>query len=176
MLLAIYFLVMLGFNFFYVAFPVFAAVNLEWTLAQTGAFFSVLSVMMVLVQGPVLGRASKHLSDGTLVIAGGVLLTASFPLFGAHASWIIYSGAALMALGNGLMWPSLVAVLSKAAGDVHQGAVQGIAGSCGAAASIIGLLSGGVLFNVIGPAIFVVSAATILVSFVLSIPARAPSA
>jgi len=58
-LLITYFLVFLGFNFFYISFPVHAVQVLEWELTETGYFFSFLGVMMVLVQGPVHKRLSK---------------------------------------------------------------------------------------------------------------------
>ena len=67
-----------------------------------------------------------------------------------------------MAVGNGVMWPSVLAVLSKVAGKTYQGAVQGLAGSLGAAASVAGLVVGGLLYASIGPQVFRVSAAAIL--------------
>ncbi len=51
-LLAMYFLVMLAFSFYYVAFPVFAVGSLGWTIRETGIFFAVMGVLMVVVQGP----------------------------------------------------------------------------------------------------------------------------
>lgn len=50
----LYFLIFLSFNFFYVAFPVYVAGDLHWTVLQIGVFFSVLSGLLVLVQGPLL--------------------------------------------------------------------------------------------------------------------------
>ena len=38
-------------------------------------------------------------------------------------------GSVLFAVGNGLMWPSIMSILSKRAGTAYQGAVQGVAGS-----------------------------------------------
>ena len=76
---------------------------------------------------------------------------------------MIYCAAMLIALGNGLMWPSVMAVLSRVAGDTYQGAVQGFASSVGAIASIAGLILGGFLYNWTGTGGFAVSAATILV-------------
>ena len=52
----------------------------------------------------------------------------------------MYVAVILFALGNGLMWPSFMSILSKLAGTVLQGAVQGVAGSFGGLASIIGLI------------------------------------
>jgi MFS family permease len=163
--LAMYFLVMLGFNFFYVSFPVHAVHGLGWRITETGVFFAVLSGMMAFVQGPVLARASRRLDDGTLLRAGSLFLAASFIFFVSNDKLLIYVGAAMLAFGNGIMWPSLVSLLSKRAGDRYQGAVQGFASSSGAMASILGLLLGGALFALIGPRVFWISAVLILVVF-----------
>jgi len=173
--LAIYFLVMLGFNFFYIAFPVHAATGLEWSVAATGTFFMVASAAMAIVQGPVLGFASKRWSDLTLIVAGGVVLGASFLCFTGRSFVAIYAGALLLALGNGVMWPSILSVLARRAGSEQQGAVQGVAGGLGALASIAGLIAGGVLFDRIGPGVFVVSAVTIFAVVVLSPWLREPN-
>ncbi len=167
-LLLIYFLVILGFSFFYIAFPVHAVKGLDWSIAETGMFFTVLSLMMIVVQGPILARASKKISEPVLTFAGSLILAAGFVLLFWNNGVVIYTAAALIALGNGLMWPSVMSLLSKAAGDQHQGAVQGFAGSASAVASIIGLLAGGFLYNWFEEWSFVVSAATILMVAVIA--------
>jgi MFS family permease len=161
LLLAIHFLVMLAFNFFYVSFPVHAVRELSWTVRETGAFFSVLSLLMVIVQGPVLARLAPKTKERTLVIFGSLALSVSFLFYVAGSDASVYSGAALLALGNGLMWPSLISILSKRAGQ-HQGVVQGIAGSGGAVASIIGLVLGGVLYGHFAGLVFFISAGLLM--------------
>jgi len=158
LILGIHFLVFLAFNVFYIAFPVHAATTIAWSLTQVGIFFSTLSLFMVLVQGPVLKWATKRAGDRTLVLIGSVLLAVSFPFFSSGNPVLLYAGAALLALGNGLMWPSLLAILSKAADPSVQGAVQGFAGSSAAVASIAGLLLGGFLYGIVGAGIFVIAA------------------
>ena len=74
----------------------------------------------------------------------------------------------IFAVGNGLMWPSFMSILSRRAGSKLQGAVQGVAGSFGGLASIVGLTLGGFLYNSIGGFTFLVSAGVILVIFVMS--------
>ena len=161
-LLGVYFLVMLGFSFFYIGFPVHAIEELRWTVADTGAFFAYLSLVMVLVQGPVLARVSKKFSAAALAFVGTVILTIGFICLFWSSIPVIYLAATLIALGNGLMWPSVMAMLSNAAGDMHQGAVQGAAGSIGAIASIVGLIAGGLLYNWLGAWVFVLAALVIL--------------
>ena len=168
LLLALHFLVFLAFNLFYVSFPVYAATGIRWSLAETGVFFSVMGLMMALVQGPVLKRASKIWTDRALVLGGSLVLAASFPFFGAANTATVYVGTALLALGNGVMWPSLLSVLAKAADGNLQGTVQGLAGSVAAVASIIGLLAGGLLYDGLGSHVFVISAALTLLTFVLA--------
>lgn len=166
-LLAVHFLVFLAFNFFYISFPVHAATRLEWTLTEVGIFFSVMGLMMALVQGPVLGVASKLLSERALVISGSLMLAGGFGLYTSMSVATIYGATALLALGNGVMWPSLLAMLSTEAGDRTQGLVQGFASSSSATASITGLLVGGVLYEVLAQRVFIVAAVvTVLATFV----------
>ncbi len=162
-LLVVYFLVMLGFSFFYVGFPIHAVQGLNWSVMDTGTFFAAFSLALVVVQGPVLARVSRIVSDRTLIVSGSLILAGGFLMLQGNTITLIYGAAMLVALGNGLMWPSVMAVLSRVAGDTYQGAVQGFASSAGAIASIAGLILGGVLYNWIGTGVFAVSAATILV-------------
>lgn len=166
LLLALYFLIMLGFNFYYISFPIHAVTGLGWTVRDTGLYFAVMSLMMVVVQGPVLSRASRVWSERTLAVTGGLILAASFVFFLSPKTPMLYTGAAVLALGNGLMWPSIVALLAQVAGRKYQGVVQGFAGSSGAVASIVGLVAGGLLYGVLGPRIFLVSAAILVIVFV----------
>jgi MFS family permease len=167
-LLFLYFLIFLGFNIFYTSFPVHAVVGLNWSVTQIGIFFAVLSGIMVVVQGPVLRKALIKLSEEQLVIIGNMILGANFILFVSNNIVLLYAAAALFAIGNGLMWPSFMSILSYRAGIVHQGAVQGLAGSFGSLASIIGLTVGGILYSLFGSTTFVVSAGVIFATSILS--------
>ena len=172
LLLVINFLVFLGFNFFYIAFPVYVVDKLNWDITMTGSFFSFLSIAMVCVQGPILGYLSKKQKDTFWVVFGSWVLALSFVFFISHNHWIIFSGAALMALGNGLMWPSVMSLISKTSPDRFQGTIQGYASSLGSAASIVGLLCGGFLYNIIGSYIFILAAMIILMVIILMLAGR----
>lgn len=168
-MLVLYFLIFLGFNFFYTAFPIHACVGLQWSVTQMGMFFALLSLMMVIVQGPVLKRASRKWRDGTLVTAGGLFLCVNFILLATNNERLVYVAAVFFALGNGLMWPSFLSLFSKVAGEKYQGSVQGFGASAGSVASIIGLISGGVLYSWIGTMTFAFSAAILLLVCILAI-------
>ena len=167
-LLILYFLIFLGFNIFYAAFPTHAAKDLKWSVTQLGIFYALLSGIMVFVQGPVLRKALKKFSEEKLVIIGSIILGTNFVLFASNNLVSVFAAVILFALGNGLMWPSFMSILSRRAGSKLQGAVQGFAGSFGALASIFGLIFGGFLYNSIGGATFLISAGVTFAVFVLS--------
>jgi MFS family permease len=167
-LLILYFLIFLGFNIFYAAFPTHAAKDLKWSVTQLGIFYAILSGIMVFVQGPVLRKALKKFSEEKLVIIGSIILGTNFVLFASNNLVSVFGAVILFALGNGLMWPSFMSILSRRAGSKLQGAVQGFAGSFGALASIFGLIFGGFLYNSIGGATFLISAGVIFAVFVMS--------
>ncbi|TAJ43347.1 MFS transporter [Methanofollis fontis] len=167
-LMLLYFVLFLGFNIYYTSFVVFAAGDLSWTAAEIGLYFSVLSVLMVIVQGPVLSWASGRWAESTLIVLGCWVLGLNFLLLLTEHLALIYLAVVFFALGNGLMWPSFLALLSKIAGPVHQGAVQGAGGSAGGLASIVGLISGGLLYGAIGSRTFLIAAAIVFAAGALS--------
>jgi DHA1 family tetracycline resistance protein-like MFS transporter len=167
-LLVLYFLIFLGFNIFYTSFPIHAVNELGWTVTQLGIFYAVLSGIMVLVQGPILRKALKKFSEEQLVIIGSVILGTNFILFVSPDIILIYGAAVLFAVGNGLMWPPVMSILANRAGTVYQGTVQGVANSFASLASIIGLMMGGLLYNMLGATTFLISAGVIFTVFIMS--------
>jgi MFS family permease len=167
-LLVLYFLIFLGFNIYYAAFPTHAAKDLKWSVTQLGVFYAVLSGIMVFIQGPVLRKALKKFSEEKLVIIGSIILGTNFILFVSNNIVSVGGAIILFAVGNGLMWPSFMSILSRRAGSKLQGSVQGIAGSFGGLASILGLTLGGFLYNAIGAVTFLISAGVIFSIFLMS--------
>ena len=167
-LLVLYFLIFLGFNIYYAAFPTHAANDLKWSITQLGIFYAVLGGIMALVQGPILRKALRKFSEEKLVLIGSLILGTNFVLFVSNNIVAVGGAVVLFALGNGLMWPSFMSILSRRAGSKLQGAVQGVAGSFGGLASIVGLTLGGFSYNSIGVATFLISAGVIFAVFVMS--------
>jgi MFS family permease len=168
LLFGLYFVIFLAFNVFYTAFPVHAATLLEWNPARLGVFFAVLSGSMILAQGPLLSWLAPRLGPAYRVAGGNLVLAgafASLTLVDERFTWLC---AALFALGNGIMWPSFLTVLSSVGGKELQGSVQGYATSMGSAASIVGMIVGGVLYDAMGADAFWVSTVVITVAGLLS--------
>lgn len=163
-----YFIIFLGFNFFYVAFPVYASQGLGWSVGKLGLFFSMLSLFMIAFQGPALAYLSKRMTEKRLVFFGTILLAICFLLLLSENEFFVFLSSLFFAAGNGLMWPSFSALLSKVAGDKYQGSVQGIAGSSGSLASIIGLILGGFLYSIMGNNVFYIASGIMGLVFLLS--------
>jgi len=168
-MLLLYFLIFLAFNFFYVAFPIHAVQGLKWSLLKLGIFFSVMGLILVLVEGPLLSKISRKYSDGILTVVGSILLAFSFFLFTNENEILIFAGVILFSGGNGIMWPSFLSHLSKVAGQKYQGAVQGFASSAGSLASIIGLIAGGFIYGLLEVKTFLIPGLLFLLIFALLI-------
>jgi len=168
-MMVLYFLIFLGFNIYYTAFPIFAVTDLEWSPAELGIYFSVLSAMMAFVQGPLLGKLTNRYAESVLIVAGGFILGLQFILIVPGNIFLLYLAAVFFALGNGIMWPCVLSILSKLAGKTYQGSVQGFAMSASSLASILGLLAGGVLYTQLKAMSFLVAAAIIYIAVFLSL-------
>jgi MFS family permease len=162
-MLILYFLIFFGFNMFYTSFPIHAIEGLNWEIATLGFFLAGLSLIMVIVSGPVLSRLSKTTSDSALVLVGGFVLGFNFILLTSENMILIIMAAVCFGVGNGLMWPSFLSLLSKLAGEKYQGSIQGVGSSAGALASIFGLILGGFLYAGIGVVSFLFSATVIFI-------------
>jgi MFS family permease len=168
----IYFLLFLGFNTFYTAFPAHAANYLQWSIAELGIFFSFLSIVLVIVEGPVLSYVSKRSKDSSMIIGGSFILGLNFVVLIFGNTFFTYMAAVLLALGNGLMWPSIQSMLARLAGNDNQGLVQGLSGSVMSFAAIFGLIGGGLIYELAGRWSFLLTAAIIACVVVLSMRLR----
>lgn len=154
LLYGVFFLTFLGFSLFYAGLPIYANTVLGWSASDLGIFLAVNSFGMILVQGPVLSRISKTVSSENLVLIGSILLACSFMLLSQQNTVAIYGANVLLFLGNGIMWPSFLSILSSKGSASVKGAVQGYGNSMGSIASMFGLVLGGVLFESIGTMVF----------------------
>lgn len=162
-LFIMYFFIFFAFNTYYTAFPVHVVEEFRWDISAIGYFFSVLSLLMILVQGPLLQSLSGKTAETTLVLLGSFLLIFNFGLLVLNAEWGVYSSMFLFALGNGLMWPSFLSLLSQKGTEKNQGQIQGTAGAFGSLASIAGLIVGGAVYAQLGANIFSLSVLSILI-------------
>ncbi|MBP2832756.1 MFS transporter [Aquimarina sp. U1-2] len=167
LLYTIYFLTFLGFSLFYAGLPIYASTLLQWSSVELGVFLAYSSLIMILVQGPLLSKLSGSIPSMTFITVGTLLLSLSFYLLSIPNIMVMYIAITLLSLGNGLMWPSFLSLLSKTGTHQLQGTIQGYGNSMGSFASIFGLVLGGILFESIGVLVFKIGAVIFLCILVL---------
>ncbi|MEM1260520.1 MAG: MFS transporter [Bacteroidota bacterium] len=163
LLYAVYFLTFLAFSLFYAGLPIYANTLLGWTATDLGIFLAYSSFIMILAQGPLLTKLSKVVSNEALILSGSLLLAMGFYLLSSNTIIMIYLANTIFSVGNGIMWPSFLALLSSTGTKRNQGAIQGYGNSMGSVASMLGLVVGGMLFESISTMVFVLGALVFLV-------------
>src|ERR1035437_6877222 len=171
-MLCLYFLLFLGPGIFHTAFPLHAIAALYWNISQMRIYFMVLGVLLIIVQGTVIPKASKRYSDSTLIIFGSLILGTNFILLIPGNLFLTYLAVGFYALGNGIMWPSFLSLLSKIAEGKFQGTIQSCASSLGSLARVAGLILGGLLYELLAGKTFLVAGMIIYAAFLLNIRLR----
>lgn len=116
--------------------------------AQLGRIFGALGIVIVVVQGGLVGRLVRRFGERSLALSGSAMLAV---LLGA-LPWmptlpltvLVLLGAAA---GQGLLIPSLSSLLSRASGANEQGEVLGLGQSFNALARATGPVVAGWLFD-----------------------------
>ena len=128
------------------------------TEAGTGMIFAYVGILMVLVQGGLVGRLSRAFGEARLVATGpfinaaGFLMLSAIPLVvaGPLAWALLLCGCVPIALGQGLTGPNLNALISRQADEGRQGTVLGLSQGIGSLARAIAPPIGGLLYD-LGP-------------------------
>lgn len=159
-------LVLVSFGFFIAfaamesTFALYTEAAFSWTARETGKFFSLVGVVIVLVQGLVVGRAVSSFGERRTLITGLCLLATGFA--GAAVmpfGWLLPIVAVFIAGGNGLIMPSLNALISRNSTSETQGMNIGLTQSAGALGRIVGPMIAGGMFEAVAPAAPMASAA-----------------
>ncbi|MCB9780742.1 MAG: MFS transporter [Alphaproteobacteria bacterium] len=138
-----------------------------------GRYFGVAGLVMIFVQGGLIGRLVKRFGEAPLVPVGLLLLTLGLALLPfAPPPLAMVSVFVLIAIGQGISTPSLQALISKGTSVDEQGFVLGTNQSMSALARVVGPLLGGLLFaHVLEQAPFLGASALLGVGFLFSFAA-----
>ncbi|MCB9728602.1 MAG: MFS transporter [Deltaproteobacteria bacterium] len=142
------FLAMLAFVALETTFPLIAASRFGIAGRGMSAIFAGLGVVIVIVQGGLVGRLTRRLGSRRLARVGAVLMglaSIGVGFSGVLVLTLVLVG--LLAAGQGLVRPSLAALVSLSEDASQQGTVLGLSQSMGAAARAIGPLAAGWLFD-----------------------------
>mgnify|MGYP006332130485 CR=1 FL=1 len=134
------------------------------------AFIGVVAaVLQVKSIGPLVDRyGERRVLHAGLIITGGALALLAV----TTNVYALFPVAALLS-GSGLVFPTVTAIVSKAAGDSEQGTVIGVLASASGLARALGPLAAGALFDWAIPAPYLMGAAMFAVCLAIVARSRA---
>jgi MFS family permease len=139
----------------------------HFNAADNGWMFAYIGLVMVFMQGGMIGRLSKKYGEKKLVVAGSILVAAGLALTPVTNSVaLLYAALGLLAIGSGMTNPSNQSILSKLARREEVGGVMGVGQSLSTLGRILGPIAGGAAFQFIGMSSpYFLGAATMILCF-----------
>ena len=157
-------------------FALFGQVRFGLNPAGLGIIFTLVGIVVAVVQGGLIGRLHLRYDDRTLAGAGAVAMGVAFfliPLMPSLTSAVVILG--LLAAGQGLVSPTLSSLISQSSDVGEQGQTLGIGQSLSAGARAVGPLLAGWLYDRSIALPYLLAAALMLLVVWLISRAAAPS-
>ena len=120
----------------------FAEAPFNFTFKQVCLTFALIGLMVAIVQGGIVRRLSKKVSERNLAVSGAIIEVIgfgvlSFAVKAASVGWL-FGALAIIVTGYSLMQPSLYALISRWSDPSKQGRALGVSQSVSAMARIFG--------------------------------------
>lgn len=133
---------------FEATFALFGERRFDLTEGSAAAVFLVVGVMLVIVQGALIGPLTKKFGSQRLLVSGFVVLIVGFLVLAAAEAWVVlFVALALLSLGQGVVTPSLTSVVSDSVAPEKRGEALGVQQSAGALSRIVGPAVAGFVFD-----------------------------
>ncbi|PIQ09404.1 MAG: tetracycline resistance MFS efflux pump [Ignavibacteriales bacterium CG18_big_fil_WC_8_21_14_2_50_31_20] len=122
-----------------------------FTNRENGYLFGIIGIVSAIIQGGLMRRISKSLSEKSMLYLGMLFLMIGLGLL---PYGINFTGVAIVssiyAIGAGILQPTIISLVSKYSPEEQQGAVLGFNSSMGSLARVLGPLWGGFAFEFLG--------------------------
>ncbi|HEV2676471.1 MAG TPA: MFS transporter [Aliidongia sp.] len=147
-------------------FALWALARFGWGPRQVGELFAMVGIVLVLIQGGLIGKLTRRFGEARMLLAGTVTIGLGLVLLAAAMTPLVgISASCLLALGMGMAQPSTASLISREAGAAEQGGILGVNQSVGSLARLAGPAAAGVAFTFGGPsAPYILGAALMVVS------------
>lgn len=153
-------------------FALLTEARLGWTARDTGYVFSLVGLSIAFSQAVLLGRLVRRFGEKATLTIGIVIQATGLCILGlAYAVPPMVVGAAVLAVGNGLVSPATSAMCSRMSSAEDQGLNLGLIQSASALARIFGPAAAGLIFEHVAPgAPMLLGAFVVLTVFLLTAP------
>jgi len=154
-------------------FPLFTQHSFGWKAIQNGYLFTYAGIVIVLMQGGLVGRLVKRWGERSLLITGLVMLAAGLALlYWSTNLALLLVALGIVSIGDGAVTPVVSALLSFASPPTRQGETLGLAQGVAGLGRIIGPLVAGSIFAIGGPgAPFILGSALVVLAALIALPA-----
>lgn len=167
-LLAISFFIMASFVMMESTITMFLDVKFGYKEKQVGLFFGFIGLVIVIVQGGLIGRITKKFGEWTPAIGGCLLVALGMAAFSVTAFqpllWVLLLAGAVNAAGRSLQQPTISSLLSKFSDPRDHGAVFGLFHGLGSLARVFGPIVAGFTYPLLNHAGQFVTAGVIAVA------------
>lgn len=113
-----------------------------------GWFFLFMGIVVATIQGGIIGRLTKRFGEPTTALVGAISLAIGLALVPeVYRKLLLYGVAFLIAVGQGLCYPSLTALLTKVAPKEEVGSLLGVSSSIGSLSRVVGPVFAGFMYD-----------------------------
>jgi len=150
-LMVLFFLVMFCFSLFEATLALYCQHRLHFDEHRTSLLFVFVGVVLVVVQGGLLGRLIRRFGERRLILGGIALMAVGLAVLPAWPSLgLLLASLLLLAVGSGVHNPSTLSLLSQITDPESQGSTIGLSRSFGALARTLGPVTGTWIFGRVG--------------------------
>ncbi len=151
LLLAMYFVITFAFSNMEATFGLLNEHRYGLTARQTGYLFTLIGVLISLMQGVLIGKFVKRWGESRCIVAGTLTMALGLGLMPFAPNMALYClTISLLSFGAGVNNPSIAGLLSRSSHVDEQGGVMGIAQSMASLGRILGPVWGGYTFDALG--------------------------
>lgn len=155
-------------------FALFTQHTFGWGASQNGYIFTYIGVIVVIMQGGLVGRLVKRWREPGVLLAGLVLMAVgliSLAFSTRFALLLVTLG--ILSVGDGAVTPTVSTLLSFASPVEVQGEMLGLSQGVGGLGRIVGPLIAGSLYTFSNALPFVVGGILVILAAVVALPALA---
>jgi MFS transporter, DHA1 family, tetracycline resistance protein len=151
LLILLFFITVSAFAGMETTFALWANSSFGWGPEQVGWIFFYVGVLLSALQGGAIGQLSRRFGEARLVTAGAAIIGVGLlGLAFSGSLWAVLVVTGLLAIGMGLLNPSVTSLVSRIAGADERGGVMGVSQSAASLARILGPALAGGLFTLWG--------------------------
>ncbi|MCM2277747.1 MAG: MFS transporter [Oligoflexia bacterium] len=146
--IGIFFLVTLAVTQMEAVFALYLNARYQYDAESAGILLAVMGTIMVIMQAGLVGRLAPRFGEIRLIVAGGAICAVALAGFASVNSIpLVTAMLCVLAVGHGLLHPSLTSLTSLGAAPSRRGMTMGVFHSMGSLARIIGPPCAGWLFD-----------------------------